>query len=65
MGEVPNIKAEALRMIEALPDDVTLEDIQYHLYVVQKLARSEAREAAEGTVSQDEAKRRLAKWLTP
>jgi len=63
MGEVPNIKAEALRMIEALPDDVTLEDIQYHLYVIYQV-RQGMRDLDEGRViSHEEVKQRLAKWL--
>jgi hypothetical protein len=65
MGEVPNIKAEALRMIEALPDDVTLEDIQYHLYVIKKVQAGIRSIEEEGSVSHEEAKRRFAKWLAP
>ncbi len=35
------IKEEIINLIEELPDDATLEDIQYHLFVKQKLLRAE------------------------
>ena len=50
-------------MLETLPDDSTLEDIQYHLYVLEKVKRGVQRADAEGTVPHAEAKRRLDKWL--
>jgi len=31
------IKDEAIRLIQSLPDDCSIEDIQYHLYVQQKV----------------------------
>jgi hypothetical protein len=31
------VKQEAQEMIQNLPDNCTYEDIQYHLYVVEKL----------------------------
>lgn len=50
-------------MLEALPDDSTLEDIQYHLYVLEKVKRGIDRADAEGVLPHEEAKRRLEKWL--
>jgi len=35
------IKEDIIRLIQELPDDATLEDIQYHLFVKQKLLRAE------------------------
>lgn len=32
-----NVKSELIKMLDALPDDITWEDIQYHIYVRQKL----------------------------
>lgn len=34
-----NPKAEVASMLEALPDDASFEDIQYHLYVLEKVKR--------------------------
>jgi hypothetical protein len=56
-------KSEAASMLEALPDDSSLEDIQYHLYVLEKIKRGIERAESEGTVSHVEAKQRLGKWL--
>jgi hypothetical protein len=56
-------KAEAVEMIKNLPDDATLEDIQHHLYVLEKIKRGQQRLLAEGGLSQDEMERDLAKWI--
>ena len=55
---------EAVRqMIDRLPDDVSLEEIQYHIYVRQKVARG-LRDVEEGkTLSQTEVEERMKKWL--
>ncbi len=56
-------KQAALRMIERLPDDVSLEDVMYELYFRQRVDRG-LRELDEGkTVSHQEVKRSLVKWL--
>ena len=36
-----NIKEEIIKLINDLPEDITLEDIQYHLFVKQKLLNAE------------------------
>jgi hypothetical protein len=57
-------KDEVRALLDRLPDDVTLEDIQYHLDVVVKVLEAEASlERGEG-ITQDEFDRRFAKWLT-
>jgi hypothetical protein len=56
-------KAEVASMLEALADDVNFEDIQYHLYVLEKVNRGLERGETEGAVSHEEAKKRLGKWL--
>lgn len=58
-----NPKAEARSMIEELPEDASLEDIQYHLYVLEKVKRGISRAETEGAVSHEDAKARLGKWL--
>ncbi len=35
------IKEDIIKLIQELPDDATLEDIQYHLFVKQKLLKAE------------------------
>lgn len=57
-------KQEVEAMLSKLPDDSSLEDIQYHLYVLEKIQRGVERAITEGTISQAEAEERLGKWLT-
>ena len=58
-----NTKQAALRMIERMPDDVSLESIMYELYFRQRVDRG-LRELDEGkTISHEEVKRSLVKWL--
>jgi len=55
-------KQEAQRILDALPDDASLEQIQYHLYVVQKIEAG-LRDADEDRIySQEEVERRIAQW---
>jgi hypothetical protein len=56
-------KAEVEGLLRTLPDDATLEDIQYHLYVLEKVKRGEARAAKEGILDQDDVTDRMRKWL--
>ncbi len=56
-------KQEISKLLSKLPDDCSLEDIQYHLYVLQKIERG-LRDAEEGRVyTQEEVEKRMAKWL--
>lgn len=58
-----NPKAEVATMLEALPENSSFEDIQYHLYVLEKVKRGLQRAETEGVVSHEDAKARLGKWL--
>jgi hypothetical protein len=57
-------KQEVESLLSKLPDDCSLEDIQYHLYVIEKVRQGLDAADSQGTISQDEADRRLDKWLT-
>lgn len=57
-------KQEVAQLLSKLPEDCTLEDVQYHLYVVEKIQRGLERAEKEGAVSQQEAEKRLVQWLT-
>ena len=56
-------KDEVSALLKKLPDDASFEDIQYHLYVLEKVKRGIERAHTEGTISHDDAKTRLGKWL--
>src|SRR5271170_1877634 len=51
-------------LLHKLPDNCSLEDIQYHLYVLEKVQRGLDEARIGGTLSQEEAEKRLGKWLT-
>ena len=58
-------KEEVMRLLETLPDDASMDDIQYHIYVRQKIDHG-LEDIAEGrTLSEEEFDRRMAKWLEP
>jgi len=57
-------KEEVKVLLDKLPDDCSLEDIQYHLYVVEKIHRGIDRARMEGALSQNEVERKLAKWTS-
>lgn len=57
-------KQEVETLLRKLPDDCSLEDIQYHLYVLEKTRQGLERAQREGTFTQAEAEERLSKWLT-
>jgi hypothetical protein len=54
-------KEDVEALLSKLPDDCSIEDIQYHLYVIEKVRKGLE---AVGTISQEEVERRLGKWLT-
>jgi hypothetical protein len=56
-------KETVRRLLDDLPDNASLEDIQYHIYVREKIERGLRDVEAGRVVDQDEAKRRMAKWL--
>ena len=55
-------KDEVHSLLAKLPDNCTLEDIQYHLYVVEKIQRGIKRAHTEGELTQQEVEKRLYKW---
>ena len=58
-----SLKQNVEKMIRNLPDDSTIEDIQYHIYVRQKVARGRQAARAGDVVPAEEVERRLARWL--
>jgi hypothetical protein len=53
------VKQEVSEFLKRLPDDCTFEDVQYHLYVLEKVRRSEERAEKEGALPQRELERRF------
>lgn len=58
-----NPKDQVHALLQKLPEDASYEDIQYHLYVLEKVQRGLQRAELEGVVSHGDAKARLGQWL--
>jgi len=58
-----NAKQEVIKLLQALPDDSTLEEIQYRLFVRQKIERGLEDIAQGKTYSQEAVKERMGKWV--
>lgn len=55
-------KEEVRRILDSLPDDATLEDIQYRIYVRQAITAG-LRDVDRGqVVTQEEVEQRMARW---
>jgi len=62
-----NLKEEIMDLIRKLPEDATIDDIMYHLYVKKKIL-SGIKELDQGKVipheqTMENAKKRLEQWL--
>lgn len=61
---MPVVKEIVEEILEQLPDDSTLEEFQYRLFVRQKIEQGLADVEAGRVISHDEAKQRMQKWLS-
>jgi predicted transcriptional regulator len=60
---VASTKQAVRDVLKQLPDDCTLEDVQYQLYLRQKLEKSRAAAAHGRVLPHEEVKKRLSRWL--
>lgn len=58
-----SVKSQVRGVLDRLPDDCTLQDIQYQLYVIDKLRRGLEQVRQGRGISHAQAKKRLRKWL--
>ena len=58
------VKQDVESLLSRLPDDVSLEDIQYHLYVLDKVRRGLEDARVNGTLTQEEVESRFGRGLT-
>jgi hypothetical protein len=62
---VSSAKQDVESLLNRLPDNVSVEDIQYHLYVLDKVRRGlEDARINDGTLSQEDVEAHFSKWLT-
>lgn len=57
------LKEEVISLIKELPEDITLDDIIYHLYVKQKLIKAKEDISQGRTLSHEQVKEMAEKWL--
>jgi hypothetical protein len=57
-------KQEVESLLNKLPDDCSLEDVQYHLYVIEKVRHGLEVADTQGTLTQEQAEGQLGKWLS-
>jgi len=56
-------KKRASKLLKELPDNCTYEDIQYHLYVLQKIERGLMDSEAGRVYTHEQMKKKLSRWL--
>jgi predicted transcriptional regulator len=57
-------KEQVQQLLQMLPEDASFEDIQYHIYVRQKIQQGVDDADAGRVVSHAEVQKRLAKWIS-
>jgi predicted transcriptional regulator len=58
-------KQDVRALLDHLPDDSTIEDIQCHLYVLEKIRRGRVDIRDGRHLTHEQAKERLSKWPKP
>jgi len=57
-------KEEVLKILNHIPDDVSFEDIQYHIYVRGKIEKGLEDIKNGKLIDQEEIEQRMLKWLS-
>ncbi len=60
---MPTVKEDVRQILDRLPDDTTYEDVQYHLFVRQRIQRGLEELNSGRTVTQQDVEQRMQKWL--
>ena len=58
-----NVKEQVRELLEVLPDDVSFEDLQYHLFVREKIVQGVSDLDAGRVVSENEMEQNFKRWL--
>ena len=62
-SKMHSAKREVEELLKHVPDSASYEDIQYRIYVRQKIAQGEADAEAGRVLTQEETEKRMEKWL--
>jgi hypothetical protein len=58
------ITEEVKLLLDRLPPETTIEDLQYHLYVIDKVQSGLESIEKDGGFTQEQVEERMSKWLT-
>lgn len=58
------VKQDLEALLHRLPDDCSIEDVQYHLYVLEKIRRGTEAAEAGRVKPQEEVEERFSQWLS-
>lgn len=61
--DMQTAKQEVSDLLARLPENCSLEEIQYHLYVLQKVEHGLGDVRAGDVYTQEEVEKKMAKWL--
>jgi hypothetical protein len=64
MANMNSVKEELTTLIDRLPADASIEDVQYQLYVIEKVRNGLESIKQDGGLTQRQVEERLSKWLT-
>jgi hypothetical protein len=56
-------KEEVLKLLESMPKNATFEEIQYHIYVKEKVSRGLEDLKKSKTLTQKEVEKRAFRWI--
>ena len=60
---MPSVKNAVIDFIKSLPDDLTVEEIAYKLYLDERINKARKQMKEGNYLTHEEAKERLKKWL--
>ncbi len=63
MNIMPSVKNAVIDFIKSLPDDLTVEEIAYKLYLDERINKARKQMKEGNYLTHEEAKERLKKWL--
>lgn len=56
-------KQEVQKILEKIPDTATFEDIQYHIYALEKIGKGLKDVKENRVLSQEEVEQRMSQWI--
>ena len=62
--KTPTVKQQVRKLLDQMPETCTVEDIQYQLYLIDKINRGEDSLRRDGGIPHGQIKRRFAACLT-